>query len=60
MKKNDVLAYKWLSLARTQGKRGAIMGMDALEYVSFYLSPEQKSEAQKLAADFVPKNDNPK
>ena len=57
------MAYKWLSLAKAQGKQGTIdgkMGMDALEYVSFYLSPEQKSEAQKLAADFVPQNDNRK
>ena len=55
--------YKWLSLAKAQGKQGTIAGkrgMDALEYVAFYLSPEQKSQAQKLAADFVPKNDNPK
>ena len=60
--KNNVLAYKWLSLAKAQGKQGAIdggqAGMDALQYVSFYMSPEQKSEAQKLAADFVPQNDN--
>ena len=61
--KNNVVAYKWLSLAKAQGKQGAIdgqMGMDALQYVSFYMSPEQKSEAQKLVADFVPRNDNPK
>jgi hypothetical protein len=52
-----------LSLAKAQGKQGTIdgkMGMDALEYVSFYLSPDQKSQAQKLSADFVPQNDNPK
>lgn len=61
VKKNNVVAYKWLSLAKAQGKQGTIdgkMGMDALEYVSFYLSPEQKSEAQRLAADFVPENGN--
>ena len=61
--KNNILAYKWLSLAKAQGKQGTIdgkMGMDALEYVSFYLSPDQKSQAQKLSADFVPQNDNPK
>ena len=63
VKKNNVMAYKWLSLAKAQGKQGTIdgkIGMDALEYVSFYLSPEQKSEAQQLAADFVPQNDNRK
>ena len=63
VKKNYVLAYKWLSLAKAQGKQGTIdgkIGMDALEYVTFYLSPEQKAEAQKLAADFVPENVNRK
>jgi TPR repeat protein len=63
VKKNNVLAYKWLSLAKAQGKQGTIdgkIGMDALEYVTFYLSPEQKAEAQKLAADFVPENVNRK
>jgi len=63
VKKNNVIAYKWLSLAKAQGKQGTIdgkMGMDALEYVSFYLNPEQKNEAQKLAADFLPQNDNRK
>ena len=43
--KNNVLAYKWLSLAQAQGKPGSIMGMDAIQYVSTYMSPEQKSEA---------------
>jgi TPR repeat protein len=57
VKKNNVIAYKWLSLAKAQGKQGTIdgqYGSDALEYVAFYLSPEQKAEAQKLAAEFVP------
>jgi TPR repeat protein len=61
VKKNNVLAYKWLSLAKAQGKQGSIDGkggMNALEYVAFYLSPEQKAEAQKLAADFVTENGN--
>jgi len=58
VEKSNVLAYKWLSLAQAQGKPGSIMGMDAIQYVSTYMSPEQKSEAQKLAAEFVSQNEN--
>jgi len=52
---SNITAYMWLSLAKAQGKQGVINGMDALQYVSFYLSSEQKSIAQKLAAEFVAK-----
>jgi TPR repeat protein len=49
--KDDVQAYKWDSLALTQGLAIAKQSVAILEQ---RMSPEQIAEAQRLASEFKP------
>ena len=51
--KDQVEAYKWLSLAARQGHEGAKNYMTVLE--SKLLTPEQLAEGQKRAREFKPR-----